>query len=573
MGRRDEAAAAFRRSIELKPDYARAHFNLANLLREEGHVKTAVPHYQHALRSQPGWADAHWNLGATLFELGELAESRRHLQQALKLDPTHQEIHVTLGHVALADGDLTQAAEQYRLGIDEETNRFLVELRINSLPEPIPPDEQYIDDYQRRLLERLKQAVGESSAWEPEDLPGSGAEPPMALAYQGRNVRPILEAYAALFAAKIESGEPVRNDGRPRIGIVVTHGHEGVFARCWGGIAERLSRQRFDVRLICSRSGANVLKQMIRIADDEYLVMPEKLVDMVEAIRAERFDLLHYWEIGTDATNYFLPFYQPARLQTNAGGWPVTSGHTRSTHFVSWRLLEPPGAAAHYCEELAMLERLPMYYERPAASGWQRSRETWGIPAKAHFYLCTQNLRKYHPQFDAVVAELLRTDPQGRLGIVADSQAGVTRRLQDRWRHVMPDVFDRIQVMPRLERADYLQVVSAADVILDTFPYGGGVNTVCDAMAVGTPMVSMPGEFQRSRWVSAVSTLMGVHDTIVASPAEYVARARQLAGEPDFRRQVVERIAPAAAELFAEPRTIDEHNEFFSRLIEEMRSG
>jgi protein O-GlcNAc transferase len=392
------------------------------------------------------------------------------------------------------------------------------------------------------------------------------------LAYQGRNVRPILEAYAALYEKRIEPGAPVRNEGRPRIGIVVTHGHEGVFARCWGGIAERLSRQRFDVRLICSRSGANVLRQMIRIADDEYLVMPEKIIESVEAIRAARFDLLHYWEIGTDGANYFLPFFQPAMLQTNAGGWPVTSGHQRSTHFISWQLLEPPGAAAHYSEKLVTLERLPMYYERPAPSGWQRSRETWGIPADDHFYLCTQNLRKYHPQFDPILAELLRSDPRGRLAIVADSQAGVTRRLQDRWRRVMPDVCDRIQVMPRLERADYLQVVAAADVVLDTLPYGGGVNTVCDAMAVGTPMVSLPGEFQRSRWVTAVCKLMGVSDTIVASPAEYVERARRLASEPDFRRHVVERMAPAAAELFADARTIDEHNELFSRLIEEARS-
>ncbi len=303
-GRRDEAIAAFRRAIELKPEYARAHFNLANLLREEGRVKTAVPHYQQALRLQPGWADVHWNLGTTLFELGELPEARRHLQQALKLDPQHQEIHATLGHVAMADGDVPQAAEHYRASLDEKSNRFLAELRIDSLAEPIPPDEPYIDDYQRRLLERVDRAAAEPSAWKLEDIQSGAAEPPMALAYQGRNVRPILEAYATLFAGKIEPGEPVRNNGKPRIGIVVSHGHEGVFARCWGGIAERLSRQKFDVRLVCSRSGANVLRQMTRMADDEYLVMPEKILETVEMVRAERFDLLHYWEIGTDATNY-----------------------------------------------------------------------------------------------------------------------------------------------------------------------------------------------------------------------------------------------------------------------------
>src|SRR5581483_9444880 len=139
------------------------------------------------------------------------------------------------------------------------------------------PSAEYIVEHQARLAAMLDRAIERSPEIDLETLNSCGAEPPMALAYQGRDIRPIIERYAALLTERISVIEPKKVTGKPRVGIVVTHGHEGVFARCWGGIVERLSREKLDVRVACSRAGANVLKQMIRVAHDEYLVLPARL--------------------------------------------------------------------------------------------------------------------------------------------------------------------------------------------------------------------------------------------------------------------------------------------------------
>ena len=61
-----------RKAVALKPDYADAHYNLGNTLKELGQSAAAVKSYEKALAVKPDDAEAHNNLGNTLKELGRL---------------------------------------------------------------------------------------------------------------------------------------------------------------------------------------------------------------------------------------------------------------------------------------------------------------------------------------------------------------------------------------------------------------------------------------------------------------------------------------------------------------------
>src|SRR5262249_38966623 len=57
-GRLDDAIRAYRKAIELKPDYAQAHCNLGHALRDQGHFRPALEALRrgHELGSKtPGW--------------------------------------------------------------------------------------------------------------------------------------------------------------------------------------------------------------------------------------------------------------------------------------------------------------------------------------------------------------------------------------------------------------------------------------------------------------------------------------------------------------------------------------
>jgi protein O-GlcNAc transferase len=377
----------------------------------------------------------------------------------------------------------------------------LRELRLAALAPVIPESNGRIDAFRSALRVKLDELIDRRVVADPAELHSSGAAPPHLLTYQGRDDRPLKREFARLFTAALPAtaGPSACGAGLPRVGVVVTRGHEGVFARCQGELVARLGPRQLRASIVCRRSSANVLRHLLPQAPLDYFLIPDRVDEAAAVLRSAGFDLLYYWELGTDATNYFLPYFRPARVQAGRLGVPATSGVPTMDWYASAAELDPPGAEAQYTERLARLPSLPTYYLRPPSPNGPADRGRFERSPGEHLYLCQQNLRKVHPDFDAVIADILRSDPTGRLVVIADEQPQITAMLLDRFRRSLPDVVDRVRVSPRLERPDYLALVAAADVILDTLHYGGGANTVYDAAACGTSTVTQPGEWHRGR--------------------------------------------------------------------------
>jgi protein O-GlcNAc transferase len=305
-----------------------------------------------------------------------------------------------------------------------------------------------------------------------------------------------------------------------------------------------------------------VLKLMLPDAGFDFVYLPDRVDEANRLLRQIGFDALLYWEIGTDSMNYFLPLFQPARVQVNCWGWPVTSGHASINHYLSWDQLEPPNGQDQYTEKLVRLKQLPTYYLRPPAPTPSRSKEAIGFAATDRLYLCQQNVRKYHPDFDRVLADILRGDAHGIIGIIADEHQTITDMLMTRLRAAMPDVADRLRVIGRLEREPYLELVAAADVVLDTPHYGGGANTVLDAVAAGTPVVTWPSAYHRGRWATAVNRKLGLDELNIANLAHYAATAIRVASNAEQRLVFSNQITSHGNELFENAVVVDEWQEW-----------
>ena len=568
QGQYVRAIDAFGRAVELRPDYAKAHFNLANTLREEGRLQEALAHYRQSLASNPRVAEIYQNCSVAYYRLGQLATAADVLQKAIDLKPDQPRLQGDLGNLHRAMGRRTEAEACYRRQQSMVGPSWLADLRREALVELIPPDNAYIDGYRRHLADVLDRLRGQSLSLDAADLHTCGAEPPMVLAYQGREDLPLMGRYGELFSQCIQPLETARGVGRPHVGIVVTDGHEGVFVRCLGHLVARLPGPDLAVSVICSRAGANVIRRMVPEVAWDFLVIPERLDQAAQRVREARFDLLHYWEIGSDAINYFLPYFRPAPVQSACWGWPVTSGNPRIDYFVSSQILEPEDGPTHYCERLVKLATLPTYYLRPTAG---KAELPVPISAGEHVYLVTQNLRKYHPDVDPLLVAILRRDPAGRLFLAGDAQPSIDALLLDRLRRTAADVMDRIRLVPRMATAEYLGLVGRADVILDTPHYGGGANTLYDAFACGTPVVTLPGPFHRGRYGAAAYARMGIAEPVVSSAEAYVDRAVQIACHRDLREDLHRRILAASEVLFEDRQAIEEHRAFFQAAIAEVQ--
>jgi predicted O-linked N-acetylglucosamine transferase (SPINDLY family) len=88
----------------------------------------------------------------------------------------------------------------------------------------------------------------------------------------------------------------------------------------------------------------------------------------------------------------------------------------------------------------------------------------------------------------------------------------------------------RLDFAPRSDHAEYLAAYRQVDIALDPFPFGGGVTT-CDALWMGVPVVTCPGETFASRHSLSHLANAGLSETVARDLDEYVGLAMSLAGD------------------------------------------
>ena len=82
-----EAQALYERAIGLESDFFEAHFNLGNIYHDLGRFPEAQACYREALRLNPFYADAHFYLAVTFEKMGLSQEARPHWRAYQQLAP------------------------------------------------------------------------------------------------------------------------------------------------------------------------------------------------------------------------------------------------------------------------------------------------------------------------------------------------------------------------------------------------------------------------------------------------------------------------------------------------------
>ncbi len=95
-GNLKEAEVSTRKAIELKPDYADAHYNLGIILRDLGKLEEAEVSTHKAIKLDPKSAKCKLSLGINQFALGDINSSLETLELAYKLDPNDMQNNTLL---------------------------------------------------------------------------------------------------------------------------------------------------------------------------------------------------------------------------------------------------------------------------------------------------------------------------------------------------------------------------------------------------------------------------------------------------------------------------------------------
>ena len=251
---------------------------------------------------------------------------------------------------------------------------------------------------------------------------------------------------------------------------------------------------------------------------------------LAEQIRADRIDILFDLSGHTGDHRLLVFARRPAPIQITWIGYVGTTGLAAMDYLIADRFHVPPGAEAHYREKVLRMPDGYVCFDPPAEApavgplpALERGHVTFGS---------FNNRRQAHARGDRALGR--DRAPRARVAAVA-RVAGPGRR--DRrgsgsaTRSSRPAAIGgSSSSAARMPRPDLLAAYNTIDLALDPFPYSGGVTT-CEALWMGVPVVTCPGETFASRHSLSHLSNVGLTETVAADPREYVELAVRLAGD------------------------------------------
>ena len=115
---------------------------------------------------------------------------------------------------------------------------------------------------------------------------------------------------------------------------------------------------------------------------------------------------------------------------------------------------------------------------------------------------------------------------------------------------------------------EMLSLYLASDVVLDTFPAGGYINSL-QAFSVGVPIVTLPSNILSGRLTLGMYQKMGLKDCgcVAKDEKDYVSIALKLAHNPSARAKIASRILASNYKLFNDQQAIIEWDRFLSSVL------
>jgi tetratricopeptide (TPR) repeat protein len=107
-----EAILEYSEAVRLLPEFAQAHFELGQLLVDQGRTNDAINEYGRALQSRPDYPEAHNGMGEVLAREGKTNEAIMHIEAAARLNPDYPDAHNNLGVLLAKQGRADEAIAQ-----------------------------------------------------------------------------------------------------------------------------------------------------------------------------------------------------------------------------------------------------------------------------------------------------------------------------------------------------------------------------------------------------------------------------------------------------------------------------
>jgi predicted O-linked N-acetylglucosamine transferase (SPINDLY family) len=339
------------------------------------------------------------------------------------------------------------------------------------------------------------------------------------------------------FSAKSDFSKPVQRNRKPRIGYLSSDFHCHPVGKIFKGLIAAHNTAHFDIYAyrdnICSDVITEEIRSAATVMRDTFGVSNSQVLDM---IRTDELDVL--FDLGgfTGGASRLEVFARRAApIQISFLGYPHTTSLSTIDFRITDHFADPPSTADRfYAEKLIRLES--------GMLAWEPYNECRNIPRKTRSGPVTvgsfNNVSKISQAAIRCWAEILKRCPDVKLTMKYGDRFEVIC-VQDRIRRlfaehgVMPNRIQFSKCCSSL--SEHLLAMSDVDLALDSFPYQGTMTSL-ETLSVGTPVVSLAGDYYAHRATSAMQYRLGFSELVGANSEEYAEICVQLIRDPDGLR-------------------------------------
>jgi protein O-GlcNAc transferase len=546
MQRADEGEKVLRDGLRIAPDLPELLANLGIALRRLGRHEEVVeviarvpPAWPNAARAEVEVAQS----GVSLMVTGRLEQAVRafRVQLALRPDSRAGAQNLALALHALQRHD--EAAAALRAALDAgHRDADILAMLVNA--KGMTCDWVGLDD----TVEELRRAARDPGTRPPH--PQTAQYLPQVSAGEQKHWAENFTRVIFGDLAPIERRAAAAPGKKLRVGYLSSDFRDHAVSWLFVGLAENHDRERFEVR--CYSTGprvATAVRERIARSMDEFVdcsTVPGRAV--AERIAADGIDVLVDMGGHTQGARLDILAYRAAPVQGHFLGYAGTTGAAFVDFFVADAVTVPPGAQGAFTEDVMRLPRcfMPNDPTRPVPKPARRAEH--GLREDA-LVLCSFNQAvKIRREVFEQWCDLLRALPKAQLMLRAP---GDTARRRLEAAAAARGVAAQLVFAPHLPtREMHMARLAAADIALDTYPYGSHTNAA-DALWAGVPLITTFGETFASRVGASLLATAGLSQWAFEDPRAASDEVLALAKDPARLAAAKEKVREArASKLF-----------------------
>lgn len=347
---------------------------------------------------------------------------------------------------------------------------------------------------------------------------------------------------------------PQRKSKRIKLGVLAAHYRPQTETYATLPVYCNLDLGKFEITLVSQLPfGTDPLENHCLSFAQNSLQLSGILASDVKAIRDLELDAI--W-IGTNLTavmNYIvqLSVHRLAPLQITGGCSPCTTGFKNIDIFVSGKSTESLNASSDYTEILHLINGpAHCFVMAHSLQAYEKdlnltTRSSLGISEKEVVFVSGANFFKIIPELLTAWIKILKETHNSKILLFPFNPNWTSRypvanfliqiESQCNLHGISKDRFTLVPPLPN--RAAVLNLISLADIYLDSFPYSG-MTSLLDPMAVGLPIVAIEGNFQRQRMSASALHSLGLSKWLVNSEQSYIERSIELANNVQLREKM-----------------------------------